>query len=50
LARDLKVMDATAFSLCRENRLPVLVFDLKATRSIVRAVSGEAIGTMVSPE
>lgn len=50
LERNLRVMDATAFSLCRENRLPVLVFDLKAPRSIVRAVSGDKIGTMVSPE
>jgi uridylate kinase len=50
LELNLRVMDVTAFSLCRENRLPVLVFDLGAPRSIERAVAGEDIGTMVSPE
>ena len=47
---DLKVMDTTAFSLCRENKLPVLIFDLSAPQSIERAVTGEAIGTTVLPE
>jgi len=50
LELNLKVMDVTAFSLCRENKLPVLVFDLSAPRSIERAVAGEPIGTTVSPE
>ena len=44
----LEVMDATALSLCLENRLPIIVFDLKAERSLERAVSGEPIGTLVS--
>jgi uridylate kinase len=44
----LKVMDATALSLCMENRLPIIVFDLQAPGSIVQAVAGEPIGTMVS--
>lgn len=43
----LKVMDSTAFSLCMENKLPIIVFDLQAPNSIERAVSGEAIGTLV---
>lgn len=47
LARDLKVMDATAISLCRENRLPILVFNLLKSGSIRRAVCGEKIGTLV---
>jgi uridylate kinase len=46
----LEVMDATALSLCLENKLPIIVFDLQAPRSIERAVIGEPIGTMVSSE
>jgi len=46
----LDVMDATALSLCLENRLPIVVFDLQAPRSIERAISGEHIGTMISSE
>ncbi len=44
----LKVMDSTALSLCMENRLPIIVFDLQAPGSIVQAVAGEPIGTIVS--
>ncbi len=46
----LEVMDATALSLCLENKLPIIVFDLQAPRSIERAVIGEPIGTIVSSE
>jgi len=46
----LAVMDATALSLCLENKLPIIVFDLQAPRSIERAVIGEPIGTLVSSE
>ncbi|MFC2006245.1 UMP kinase [Chloroflexota bacterium] len=46
----LEVMDATALSLCLENKLPIIVFDLQAPRSIERAVIGEPIGTVVSSE
>jgi len=46
----LEVMDATALSLCLENKLPIIVFDLLAERSIERAVLGEPIGTLVSSE
>lgn len=44
----LKVMDATALSLCMEHNLPIIVFDLSAPQSIVRAVAGEVIGTTVT--
>jgi len=44
----LKVMDATALALCMEHKLPIIVFDLGAPHSIVRAVAGEAIGTIVT--
>jgi uridylate kinase len=46
----LEVMDATALSLCLENKLPIIVFDLQAPRSLERAVTGEPIGTLVSSE
>ncbi|MBU2607725.1 MAG: UMP kinase [Chloroflexi bacterium] len=44
----LEVMDATALSLCLENKLPIIVFDLQAPHSLERAVAGENIGTLVS--
>ncbi len=47
LNRRLQVMDSTALSLCMENGLPVVVFNLRAPDSIVRAVSGDATGTRV---
>jgi len=47
LKKGLKVMDATAISLCRDNDLPIVVFDLNAKDSIRRAVLGETIGTKV---
>jgi len=46
----LEVMDATALSLCLENKLPIIVFDLQAPRSIEQAVTGEPIGTLVYSE
>ena len=48
IARDLKVADATAITLCRDNNLPILVFELLAEGNIARAVKGEKIGTLVS--
>ncbi len=50
LARDLRVMDGTAASLCRDNKLPILVFDLEDPQNIVRAVEGENIGTIVKED
>jgi len=46
----LQVMDSTAFSLCQDNRLPIIVFDLQAKESIERAVRGEHVGTFVTSE
>jgi uridylate kinase len=48
LARGLKVADATAFTLCMDNELPIVVFDLLTDGNIGRAVRGESIGTLVS--
>jgi len=48
LSKSLAVADAAAFSLCRENQLPIIVFDLMSQGNIGRAVRGEKIGTLVS--
>ena len=47
LAKDLKVMDATAISLCRENKLPIIVFNSLVEGNLKRVVMGEHIGTTV---
>jgi uridylate kinase len=47
LNQDLRVMDATAVSLCMENKLPILTFNLMTRGNILKAVCGEPIGTMV---
>lgn len=48
LNRRLEVMDSTALSLCMENNLPIVVFDLQSVNGIERALLGEAVGTVVS--
>ena len=48
LSKSLAVADAAAFALCRENKLPIVVFDLMKNGNIARAVRGETIGTLVS--
>ena len=50
ISRRLEVMDSTALSLCMENSLPIVVFDLRAPTSIERAACGEKIGTLVTEE
>ncbi|PIM79388.1 UMP kinase [Fusobacterium pseudoperiodonticum] len=47
LAKDLKVMDATAISLCRENKLPIIVFNSLVEGNLKRVIMGENIGTTV---
>ena len=47
LEKGLKVMDATAVSLCMENRMPLLVFNMTVEGNIFKAISGETIGTIV---
>ena len=49
LARGLNVMDSTAISLCKENSLPILVFNMLQRDNIRRVVCGEALGTLVCP-
>jgi uridylate kinase len=48
LSKSLAVADAAAFALCRENKLPIVIFDLKNKGNINRAVIGESVGTLVS--
>ena len=48
LERNLRVMDASAMALCRDNDLPILVFDVTQENAITRALLGEHIGTLVS--
>lgn len=48
LSKSLAVADAAAFSLCRENKLPIIVFDLMEKGNIAKAVRGEKIGTLVN--
>ena len=45
--KNLKVMDMTAFTLCMENELPIIVFDMNTTGNLLKVVSGEKVGTLV---
>jgi uridylate kinase len=47
LTHDLRVMDSTAIALCKENNIPIMVFDLTVRGNIYRAVKGESVGTIV---
>src|SRR5258707_1142869 len=48
LKRGLRVMDATAISLCQENSLPIVIFNLNVHGNIKRVVTGEKVGSLVS--
>jgi uridylate kinase len=48
ISKNLKVMDMTAFTLCQENNLPIVVFDMNTPGNLKKIVSGENIGTVVS--
>lgn len=48
LQKQLKVMDATAFSLCMDNKMPIIVFDLFKAHNLKRVVMGEKVGTLVT--
>jgi uridylate kinase len=48
LERGLRVMDATAISLCMDNRLPIVVFNLKTPGNMKRAIMGEPVGSLVT--
>lgn len=48
ISNDIKVMDSTAFSLCKDNSVPILVFNLDDPENIIKAAKGEKIGTVVT--
>jgi uridylate kinase len=48
IAKDLNVMDMTAFTLCRENNVPIIVFDMNKEGNLMKVVSGEKVGTLVA--
>jgi uridylate kinase len=48
ISKNLKVMDMTAFTLCMENKLPIIVFDMNKPGNLKRVVMGEPVGTLVS--
>jgi uridylate kinase len=48
IARELKVMDVTALSLCMDNRLPIYVFNMNDEQNITRIIDGERVGTVVN--
>ncbi|MEG2759340.1 MAG: UMP kinase, partial [Rikenellaceae bacterium] len=46
--RGLKIMDLTAFTMCKENNLPLLVFDMDTMGNLLKVIQGEKIGTTVT--
>ena len=50
LSKRLSVMDSTAFSLCQDNKMPIIVFDMMKSDNIKRVVLGQAVGTLVTSE
>jgi uridylate kinase len=47
LSKGLAVMDATAVAMCRDNKLPIIVFNLNTTGNIMRMSMGEPVGTVI---
>jgi len=48
ISQNLKVMDMTAFTLCQENNLPIIVFDMNTSGNLLKVVTGKAVGTLVN--
>ena len=48
IKNELKVMDTSACALCKQNKIPIIVFDFKAKGSLNKIMNGEAVGTYVS--
>ncbi len=48
LEKRLNIMDSTSFSLCMDNKIPILVFNMEENKSVIKAVTGEKIGTLVT--
>ena len=45
--KGLKIMDMTAFTLCNENKVPIIVFDMNKSGNLLRVLEGESVGTLV---
>jgi len=50
LVKRLRIMDSTAFSLCMDNKVPIIVFDMSVPENIKKVVCGEKVGTLVTAE
>jgi len=50
LAKQLKIMDQTAFTICRENRMPIIVFDMNKKGNLMKIIRGDNPGTLISPQ
>ncbi|MDH4261814.1 MAG: UMP kinase [Spirochaetia bacterium] len=50
LQKQLKIMDSTAFSLCMDNKMPILVFNIEEEGNLVRAAKGESVGTLIDSQ
>ncbi len=48
LADNLKIMDMTAFALCKENQIPIIVFDMNCSGNLLKLINGEDVGTIIS--
>ncbi len=48
-AKNLKIMDLTAFTLCRDNKLPIIVFNMDVPGNLLKVVAGEKVGTLIHP-
>ncbi len=48
IKKDLKVMDQTAFTLCRENNMPIIIFDIRSEGNLLKVLAGESVGTLVN--
>ena len=48
LSKNLKIMDLTGFALCKENNLPIIVFDMNKPGNLLRLINGESVGTLVT--
>jgi len=48
MTKDLKVMDATAIAFCRDNKLPIVVFDMSANGALRAILEGQKVGTIIT--
>ena len=47
LQKELRILDLTAFTMCKENKMPIIVFDMNQKGNLKRLISGEKVGTLV---